>query len=138
MDDFKEYVVVCSRCKTIAELVDDIEVYGESYGNKIYRCPIHTDMTVGCHDDGRPYGSLADRETGSYRHKVHKMFDPIWRSEIMTRNQSYRWLSEQMKIPPEKCHIGMFNKTQCMRAMYFIEKLISDKYKENMNEDKEA
>lgn len=136
MKKFKTYCVVCPKCKTIAQLVDDSEVYDQSYGNKIYRCPIHLNMRVGCHDDGKPYGSLADYGTSSFRGKLHTVFDPIWQSGLMTRSGAYQWLADEMGLTRETCHFGMFNKTQCRRAMYFIERFI--KKQESKNEDKET
>lgn len=136
MNKFKEYCVVCPKCKTIAELVDDVEVYGKSYGKKIYRCPIHLNMRVGSHSDGRPYGSLADYSTSSFRHKLHLVFDPIWQSGIMTRNEAYEWLAGEMGLTRETCHFGMFDENQCNRAMYFIQRFIEKQ--ESKNEDKKT
>lgn len=38
------------------------------------------------------------------------------------RNAAYRWLSEQMKLPIEQTHIGMFTVEQCKAALEIINK----------------
>lgn len=48
---------------------------------------------------------------------AHQAFDPIWKFRHMSRSGAYAWLSEQMGLPPEKTHIGMFDLEQCGQVM---------------------
>ncbi|EHM39185.1 hypothetical protein HMPREF0372_03848 [Flavonifractor plautii ATCC 29863] len=48
---------------------------------------------------------------------AHQAFDPLWKSKRMTRRAAYAWLSQQMGLPPEKTHIGMFNQEQCCKVI---------------------
>ena len=41
------------------------------------------------------------------------------------RNAAYRWLSEQMELPIEQTHIGMFTVEQCKAALEIINKGVS-------------
>ena len=35
----------------------------------------------------------------------------------MNRHQAYKWLSDQLGIPPEYTHIGMFKKETCQKVV---------------------
>jgi hypothetical protein len=73
---------------------------------------------VGCHPNTAvPLGSLANAELRTARSKVHATFDPIWKSGTRTRSEAYAWLSEQIGVATEKCHIGMFDLATCERAL---------------------
>lgn len=58
-------------------------------------------------------GTPANKALRIARRMAHQTFDPIWKSRRMTRSEAYRWLSKQMRLPPEKTHIGMFDQEQC-------------------------
>lgn len=77
---------------------------------------------VGCHRDGagphrRPLGTPADADDRDKRQRAHALFDPLWRrvmerdgvSQGVARSRAYRWLAEQLRVPPERCHIGMMH-----------------------------
>jgi hypothetical protein len=38
----------------------------------------------------------------------------------MKRPDAYQWLADQLKIPKDKCHIGMFALEMCHRAQNII------------------
>ena len=79
---------------------------------------------VGVHSGtDRPKGSLANAELRDWRKATHARFDPLWRDgPFKKRNAAYRWLSEQMKLPIEQTHIGMFTVEQCKAALEIINK----------------
>lgn len=79
---------------------------------------------VGVHSGtDRPKGSLANAELRGWRKATHARFDPLWRDgPFKKRNAAYRWLSEQMKLPIEQTHIGMFTVEQCKAALEIINK----------------
>lgn len=55
---------------------------------------------------------------------AHAAFDVLWRAKWKrdlcdkheARGAGYRWLAEQLGIPAEQCHIGMFDVETCKRA----------------------
>lgn len=63
----------------------------------------------------------ADAETRQLRHRCHELFDPLWREGRMTRRAAYAHLRGLMKLPKERCHIGMFDKEQCLKLIALLE-----------------
>ena len=114
--------VYCDYCGRRAEYVDSAEVYhGRSYG-MIYLCR-PCKAYVGVHKGSDvPKGRLADAELRYWKKAAHAAFDPLWQYGEFRhrRNAAYRWLSEQMQLPVEKTHIGMFNIDQCRAAINII------------------
>lgn len=51
------------------------------------------------------------------RINAHMALDVIWKFGAMKRSQAYAWLAKEMKLPIERCHIGMFDETQCARVI---------------------
>jgi hypothetical protein len=37
-------------------------------------------------------------------------------SKGQARSKAYRWLAEQLSIPYDQCHVGMFDVATCIRA----------------------
>jgi hypothetical protein len=108
--------VICDYCGTPAEFIDSAAIYGKSYG-MVYRCP-NCGAYVGCHKGtDKPLGRLANKELRTWKMKAHDAFDPIWKSHKMRRPAAYKWLSEQMGIPWDKTHIGMFDIEQCKQVI---------------------
>jgi hypothetical protein len=42
-------------------------------------------------------------------------------SKSVARGAGYRWLADQLGIPKEKCHIGMFSVDTCLRVIEICE-----------------
>ncbi len=114
----------CTTCDRDAELTDSAEIYGRSYG-PIWICR-ECRAYVGCHPGTtKPLGTLADAETREWRSKAHAAFDYLWRIKMQrehcsrnkARSAAYRWLSEQLGIEPEQCHIGMMSASQCRKVV---------------------
>lgn len=65
----------------------------------------------------RSKGTPANAEDRDLRKRAHACFDPLWqrvaaRDDIgrsKARSRAYSWLSEQLAISPEDCHIGMMH-----------------------------
>lgn len=113
--------VICDYCGRRAEFVDSSIVYrGVSYG-MIYLCRCKPGYAfVGVHKGtDRPLGRLADAGLREWKKRAHAAFDPIWKEGRFRgrRNAAYAWLSEQMNLPPEKTHIGMFDEKQCEQVI---------------------
>lgn len=108
--------VYCPYCNLPTILTDSCILYGKSYG-PIYLCLI-CGAYVGCHPRStRPLGTPADKATRTARRMAHEVFDAIWKSGRTRRSSAYAWLSQQMGLPPEKTHIGMFTKEQCTEVI---------------------
>ncbi len=77
-----------------------------------------------------PLGTLANEELRRYRKAAHYWFDQIWKKplRITTRYKAYGWLAEQLKLPRESTHIGMFEKERCEKTIRLSQERI-EKYK---------
>lgn len=114
--------VICNYCGRKAELVDSKVIYGTSYG-MMYLCR-RCNAYVGCHKGtDRPLGRLADAELRYWKKAAHAVFDPLWRQGRFRgqRKAAYEWLAEQMELPVEQTHIGMFDIAQCKRAIKIVQ-----------------
>ena len=110
----------------VAKYVDSSVIYyGHSYGMAYLCRPCNAYVGVHSGTD-RPKGSLANAELGGRRKATHARFDPLWQDgPFKKRNAAYRWLSEQMELPIEQTHIGMFTVEQCKAALEIINKGVS-------------
>ena len=117
--------VLCPYCGRQAEYVDSKAVYGRSYG-MIYLCE-DCDAYVGVHKGtDKPLGRLADKELRYWKKAAHKAFDPLWKTRKMRRNQAYKWLAEQMGLPPKETHIGMFDVAKCKKVVKVCKNMKGD------------
>ena len=112
-------VVICQYCKKPAKFVDSKMIYGKSYG-MIYLCK-ECNAYVGVHKGtNRPLGILANAELREWKKKAHASFDPLWKTKLMTRREAYEWLAKQMGKSLEKCHIGMFDVSECEQVVDLV------------------
>lgn len=117
--------VMCDYCGKQTRFVDSTIIYGKSYG-MIYYCP-DCKAWVGVHKGTDvPLGRLADMELRKAKVATHAAFDVIWRRCRTTRKNAYSWLAEQMGLPIEKTHIGMFDVAQCKRAIALCKKRMEE------------
>lgn len=109
--------VLCDYCGKLARLVDSTVVYSKSYG-MIYYCS-DCKAWVGVHKGtDEPLGRLADAELRYWKRQAHAAFDPLWRGrEKRTRRWAYEWLAQEMGLPREQTHIGMFDVEQCKQVI---------------------
>jgi hypothetical protein len=56
-------------------------------------------------------------ELAGLRVQAHNAFDCFWQIGNIGRSSAYRWLAAEMGMPDHECHIGMFNREQCLRAL---------------------
>jgi len=91
--------VICPYCGNPAIYGPNEEFYnGRRYG-KSYMCYYckPCDAYVGTHNNTtKPLGTMANPELRNLRIQAHLLFDPLWRSGKMTRNQAYRMLKDKM------------------------------------------
>lgn len=119
---------ICPYCGRPTELVDSAEVYhGYSFG-PIYICR-PCDAYVGCHKGTtRALGRVANAELRYWKHQAHEAFDKLWKGDtkVMDRGMCYEFLSEELEIPPEYTHIGMFKVETCKRVVEICNKVLVD------------
>lgn len=111
--------VVCPYCGGDAEHVTGEVIYPhrrDLFHRKFYLCKA-CDAYVGCNLNGRPLGSLANAELRRARLAAHNAFDPLWKSGGVRRVEAYAWLSREVGVPKEKCHIGMFDLRECKKVL---------------------
>ena len=117
----KNKKIICPYCGARAILRDGTYVYGErSKGEKLYVCSNYPkcDSYVGVHrGTTNPMGTLADASLRNKRIKTHKIFDLIWKNNLMTRKEAYRWMEYFMGIPKNSGHIANFSDYRCELLM---------------------
>ena len=116
---------VCPYCNKDTELIDSAEIYGgKSYG-LMYICR-DCNAYVGCYrDTDKALGRLADFQLRDFKHRAHLHFDKIWQENpSIGRRDAYRWLAQQMDIPVELTHIGMFEVDMCQKVIELSEEYL--------------
>lgn len=105
----------CDNCASLnIAFVGNEKLYGKPHGPWPY-CYLCSDCgaAVGCHPNTEiPLGRMADKKTRQLRARAHAVFDPIWRSQAMTRSEAYNMLARHLNIPPQDCHISQLNQAQ--------------------------
>ena len=127
---------ICPYCGGKTEYIDSSYVYGRSYG-MIYICK-PCDAYVGVHKGtDNALGRLANKELREAKKQAHYYFDQIAKTDLINkiwkqfipntgnRNKAYLWLSKQMNIELESCHIGMFNVEQCQKVIEICSQHVS-------------
>ena len=107
---------------------------GTDYG-PIYACSRYPtcDAIVGVHKGTtEPLGRLANRSLRGWKKRAHAAFDPIWQFRMergtlksKARGATYGWLADQLGIPVEACHIGMFDEETCQRVVAVCEPILA-------------
>lgn len=65
----------------------------------------------------RAKGRLANAELRRCKIEAHRYFDELYKRGLMKRREAYKWLSDQLGLPPEYTHIGMFNPETCAKVV---------------------
>ena len=111
--------MICAYCHQPAELITGKVLYlhrRDLWTKKFWRCT-PCQAWVGCHSKtDNPLGRLANAELRAAKSKVHLVFDVLWKDRGWKRTDAYLWLAEKMGLPPNQCHIGMFDLAQCEKA----------------------
>jgi hypothetical protein len=112
--------LLCPYCSQSAQLVTGAVIYPhrpDLHHKQFWSCQ-PCDAYVGCHGtSSNPLGRLANAELRSAKKMAHAAFDPLWREGGMTRTEAYAWLSKELGIPSEECHVGMFDVEMCNRVI---------------------
>ena len=90
------------------------------HDKRFWRC-VPCQAWVGCHPNSdRPLGRLANATLRKAKMAAHAAFDPRWKQaddKRRARRAAYAWLSDQLNVPKEECHIGMFDEGMCARVV---------------------
>lgn len=114
---------ICPYCHIKTEYKNSFDIYGADYG-MIYICP-KCRAYVGVHKGtDKAKGRLANEYLRRCKIEAHLYFDQIYKRGIMKRKEAYKWLSEQLGLPPEFTHIGMFNPETCAKVVDVSKKLL--------------
>ena len=115
--------MICDYCKGPAEQVTGEAIYphrADLFDLKFFLCR-PCGAFVGTHKaTGEPLGRLANGKLRTLRKRVHAMFDPLWKRDLMSRGEAYRRLREGMGISADECHIAMFDEERCVKALEFL------------------
>ena len=113
----KKQTIRCPYCGSTAILKDASYVYGpNAYSGKVYVCSHYPacDSYVGVHPGTRlPKGTLANRALRKKRIRAHQVFDQIWKQEILSKPDAYRWLADKFCLETRQAHIGKFSDYMC-------------------------
>lgn len=122
----------CDSCGSanIERTTNDV-IYGQAYGKwpHIYFCN-ECRAAVGCHvGTFIPLGKMADRQTRYLRKKAHCEFDRIWQDGLMSREDAYNWLAEQLQIEQNECHLSWISKDQLKKTIEVSTSFLTNSYK---------
>lgn len=121
-------MVRCKYCSEPATLTTGETIYPNIkylHTKKFWHCT-RCNAYVGCHPDTEiPLGSLANEELRISRGIAHDTFDIIWQSKYMTRKEAYSWLSGELNISQNNCHIGEFDVEMCDKVVDITEEFLS-------------
>ena len=112
--------ITCPYCRHPAMLVSGAVIYPTraDLAAKVFWACDPCQAWVGCHDGTQnPMGRLADAELRAAKIAAHAAFDPLWRGGSMKRRDAYRWLADQLSMPPSRCHIGWFDLARCRQVV---------------------
>lgn len=102
--------VICPYCHKPADLVggQTLFPFRPDLAGKYFWVCTPCDARVGCHGVGtKPMGRLANAQLRLAKTEAHRHFDPIWQElKLMTRSEAYQWLSKELGISRQHCHIG--------------------------------
>lgn len=108
-------------CGAGSRLQSNALVYGREYGNgKIFLCerfPVCRGY-VGTHNDGRPLGTIVDKETKQLRMQVHALIDPLWKSGQYRRGEVYRKIADA--LGKSSYHTGETTADECKEILTTI------------------
>lgn len=93
--------------------------YRDGSPRKFYGCSNYPrcKTTVGAHQNGEPMGFPGDAETKGLRIAAHSWLKRVIMENNWKRNDAYSWLAARMGLDIEGCHIAMFDKDRCLRAI---------------------
>ena len=71
-----------------------------------------------------PVGTPANRELRLLRNEAHKHFDRLYLSGMMSKQDAYRWLANQLQAPMSQAHIGYLSEYYCKQVIQASRELL--------------
>lgn len=107
----------CPYCgsHTIYRSADGI-YQDNSRGTMLYVCARYPacDSYVRTHAGTKiPVGSMANRELRALRNTAHHYFDQLYKTGLMSKQDSYQWLADVIAAPLSQAHIGYLSEYYC-------------------------
>jgi hypothetical protein len=131
------YCPYCHRAAAYSKTSSHLYRDGKDYGD-VWFCQHGCEAWCGCHPDGRPLGTLGNKQLRNARAAAHQAFDPLWQNWQLAypdatectqaikgsmRTRAYRWLATHMRMEFDACHIGGMTLEQTVAAMKLIDAL---------------
>ena len=126
MLNLKQEKIFCVKCdkKVKVELVSGMDIYPnrtDLYNLNFWRCYVCRNY-VGCHNKigtgKKPLGIIPSQELRIRRQEIHKILDPIWKTNKATRKRVYQYLSNKIG---KEYHTGDIRTvTQADRVIRFL------------------
>jgi len=60
---------------------------------------------------------MANSSLRRLRNAVHKEFDLLWKEGGLKRVEAYLWLSAELNINSDDCHVALFDAATCREAL---------------------
>lgn len=118
---------ICPYCGNKSEYVDSIEIYRHTSYGMAYLCrPCDAYCGTYKSEPEKALGRLANSELRHWKKEAHAYFDVIWKEKNLTRVEAYKWLSENLNLPSEYTHIGMFSVKTCIEVVDLSKMILND------------
>ncbi len=107
----------CPYCGSAMTLRPASYVYSDCHDDRqMYVCNRFPSCNtyVGTHPGTKePLGIPANGDLRNLRIRAHQAFDQIWKRNIMSRDQAYRWFADSFSLRQRDAHIGNCSEYQC-------------------------
>lgn len=124
--------ITCPYCGRTAVLQKGSYVYGDkSKEEYLYVCSNYPECNsyVGVHTGTKiPKGTLANPELRNKRIRTHKVFDLLWKKNVMSKKEAYRWMEYKMGLPKNTGHIANFSDYRCEELMGICKNVLKNNH----------
>jgi len=102
-----------------ADPMDDRQMY---VCNRFPACSTYVGTHPGTNE---PLGMPANGDLRNLRIQAHRTFDQIWKRNIMSRTQAYRWFADSFCLKLQDAHIGQCGEYQCRELIRRCEEVLA-------------
>lgn len=128
----KQSRIICPYCGRTAVLQKGSYVYGDKAKEEyLYVCSNYPacNSYVGVHAGTKiPKGTLANPELRNKRIRTHKVFDLLWKKNVMSKKEAYRWMEYKMGLPKNTGHIANFSDYRCEELMRICKNVLKNNH----------
>lgn len=115
-------MTTCHHCGQPCRPATGAEIYPhrpDLHAKRFYICE-NCEAWVGCHANGLPLGTAANKELRGRRRQCHEMFDSMWRDKthFRSRTRAYNWLHNVVGVG----HFSHMGVAECLRALEMMER----------------